>query len=198
MPIPDYQTLMLPLLILAGSNQLGEISLREAIDSLSQQFNLSDEERQQLLPTARQTVIANRVGWARTYLKKAGLLEQTRRGYFKISERGLEVLRHNPPVINVQFLRQFPEFIEFTTGNNEPRMEAPVQDVTETQTPEEVLEIEHQKIRDDLSSQLLQTIKQCSPAFFEQLVIDLLVKMGYGRLATGCGQSCGSKSRRRH
>src|SRR5215213_2023834 len=90
MPIPDYQTLMLPLLILAGSNQLGEISLREAIDSLSQQFNLSDEERQQLLPTARQTVIANRVGWARTYLKRQDYWNRREEAISRFQNEGLK------------------------------------------------------------------------------------------------------------
>lgn len=191
MAIPDYQTLMLPLLRFASTKPTDEVSLRDAIELLAKQFNLSDEEKQQLLPTGRQTVIANRVGWARTYMKKAGLLEQTRRGYFKISERGLEVLRENPPIVNVRFLRQFPEFIEFTTGNNEPHIEVRADDVTETQTPEELLEIEYQKIRDNLASQLLQTIKQGSSAFFEQLVVELLVKMGYGGSRVDAGKAVG-------
>lgn len=191
MAIPDYQTLMLPLLRFASTKPTDEVSLRDAIELLAKQFNLSDEEKQQLLPTGRQTVIANRVGWARTYMKKAGLLEQTRRGYFKISERGLEILRENPPIVNVRFLRQFPEFIEFTTGNNEPHIEVRADDVTETQTPEELLEIEYQKIRDNLASQLLQTIKQGSSAFFEQLVVELLVKMGYGGSRVDAGKAVG-------
>jgi len=113
MAIPDYQSIMLPLLKFAGDGE--EHSLREAIEALADEFSLTDEERKELLPSGRQATFNNRVGWARTYMKKAGLLESTKRGYFQITERGLDVLKQNPPEINNAFLRQFPEFVEFQT-----------------------------------------------------------------------------------
>lgn len=113
MPIPDYQSLMLPLLELTASNPKGEFSLQESINALADRFNLTDEQRRHLLPSGRQSTFVNRVGWAATYLRKAGLLEATRRGYFKIPRTGLDVVAQNPPAINVRFLKQFPEFVEF-------------------------------------------------------------------------------------
>ena len=192
MPIPDYQSLMLPLLRLAAERPGEEMSLQGAVEALAEQFRLTDDERQQLLPSGRQPVFINRVGWARTYMKKAGLLEQTRRGYFKITERGVSVLGKNPPAINVKILEQFPEFIEFRNTRNERITEGAGDDtVDDARTPEELLEIEYQRIRDDLASQILQTIKQCSPTFFERLVVELLVKMGYGGSRVDAGRAVG-------
>ena len=186
MAIPDYQSIMLPLLRLAGDRQ--EHSLREVIEALAGEFYLTDEERKELLPSGRQATFDNRVGWARTYLKKAGLLESTKRGYFQITERGLDVLKQNPPEIDNAFLRQFPEFIEFQTPRDKKRIE---QDVSDTQTPEEEIEAAYQGVRQELVTELLQTIGSCSPAFFERLVIDLLVKMGYGGTRKDAGQAVG-------
>jgi restriction system protein len=186
MAIPDYQSIMLPLLKLAGDEK--EHSLREAIEALADEFKLTDEERKELLPSGRQATFDNRVGWARTYMKKAGLLESTKRGYFQITERGLDVLKQNPSEIDNAFLRQFPEFIEFQTPRDKRRSE---QDVSDTQTPEEEIEAAYQGVRQELATELLQTIKSCSPAFFERLVIDLLVKMGYGGTRKDAGQAVG-------
>jgi restriction system protein len=186
MTIPDYQSIMLPLLKLAGDRQ--EHSLREVIEALADEFYLTDEERKELLPSGRQATFDNRVGWARTYLKKAGLLESIKRGYFQITERGLDVLKQNPPEIDNAFLRQFPEFIEFQTPRDKKRIE---QDVSDTQTPEEEIEAAYQGVRQELVTELLQTIRSCSPAFFERLVIDLLVKMGYGGTRKDAGQAVG-------
>ena len=113
MAIPDYQTVMLPLLKFIGDKK--EHSVREAVDSLSEYFKLTNEERRELLQSGQQEVFVNRVGWARTYMKKAGLLESTRRGYFKITDRGLQVLEKNPNKINVKYLDQYKEFKEFRT-----------------------------------------------------------------------------------
>jgi restriction system protein len=111
MTIPDYQTAMLPLLRFLGDGQ--ERSLREAVEAISDEFQLTAEDRQQLLPSGTSTVIGSRVGWARTYMKKAGLLESTKRGYIRATERGLNFLRQNPARIDVGLLEQFPEFVEF-------------------------------------------------------------------------------------
>lgn len=125
MAIPDYQSIMLPLLRLAGDGE--EHSLRETIETLADQFSLSDEERRELLPSGRQPTFDNRVGWVRTYMKKAGLLESTRRGYYKITERGQGVLGENPSEINTAYLRRFPEFVEFQRSKpNGPQIPEPV------------------------------------------------------------------------
>jgi restriction system protein len=189
MAIPDYQSIMLPLLKFAGDGE--EHSLREAIEDLADEFSLTDEERKELLPSGRQATFDNRVGWARTYMKKAGLLESTKRGYFQITERGLDVLKQNPPEINNAFLRQFPEFVEFQTPKQRKVEEDTEQDISETRTPEEEIESAYQGVRQELATELLQTIKSCSPTFFERLVVDVLVKMGYGGTRKDAGQAVG-------
>src|SRR5437660_5610359 len=111
MTIPDYQTVMLPLLRFLSDGR--ERSLGEAVEAISGEFHLTPEERQQLLPSGTSTVIGSRVGWARTYMKKAGLIESTRRGFIRATEPGLDVLKQNPERIDVKFLDQFPEFVKF-------------------------------------------------------------------------------------
>ncbi len=190
MTILDYQSIMLPLLKFAGDQE--EHSLRQAIDSLAREFQLSDEERKQLLPSGQQEVFNNRVAWARTYMKKAGLLDSTRRGYFKITDRGVSVLAKNPPKINVHFLEQFEEFRHFRSlrhkkEEKEQRHEAEIQETT----PEEALETAYQGLRDDLGNELLQQIKSSSPSLFEKIVIELLVKMGYGGSRQDAGRAIG-------
>jgi len=113
MTIPDYQQIMLPLLKFAGDKK--EHTTHDVTEHLSKYFNLTEKEKSELLPSGEQTIVSNRVSWARTYLKKSGLLESTRRGYFRITKRGLEVLKQNPPEIGVKFLEQFPEFTDFKT-----------------------------------------------------------------------------------
>lgn len=189
MAIPDYQSVMLPLLRLASDGN--EHTLREAVEELAERFKLTEEERKELLPSGSQFTFANRVGWARTYMNKAALLESTRRGYFRITPRGRDVLAKNPNEINVKFLDQFPEFIEFRTKHREPEQATEVADIESLQTPGELLETAYQKLREDLSAELLKTIKECSPAFFERLVIDVLVKMGYGGSRKEAGKAIG-------
>ena len=178
MSIPDFQTLMLPVLRLAESRE--EHSLGEATDYLADEYALSDEERNQLLPSGTQPIFYNRVGWARTYLKQARLLEPTRRNYLRITERGQEVLQSNPGKIDMKFLEQFPEYVEFRERKRKPKEgeEKPIE--TAELSPEESLEDAHSRIREDLSKELLDNILRSSPAFFEKLVVELLVKMGYG------------------
>ncbi len=189
MPIPDYQSIMLPLLRFAGDGQ--EHSLRETIEALAGEFNLTEEERSELLPSGRQAIFDNRVGWARTYLKKAGMLEITRRGYYQITERSQQILRQNPSEINTAFLRQFPEFVEFQRTTRIRSDEAEDERSNETQTPEEAIETAYQKLRQELATEILQMIKGRPPAFFERLVIDLLVKMGYGGTRKDAGEAIG-------
>lgn len=182
MAIPDFQTIMLPLLKFLGGEK--EHALREAIEFLANEFKLKEEERKELLPSGQQATFDNRVGWARTYMFKAGLLESTKRGYFKITERGLKVLSEKPEKINIRFLEQFTEFVEFRKKKKEK--ETPGE---EEFPPEEVIESAYQSIREDLVSELLQNIKKYSPTFFERLVVDLLVKMGDGGTKKDAGQA---------
>lgn len=169
----------------------GEYSLREAIENLAQYFSLSDEERQAMLPSGRQATFDNRVGWARTYLKKANLLQTTRRGYFQITAKGKSTLAERPIEINVKYLERFPEFLEFKNFKREPSSSENLPIQIQDKTPEENLETIVQGLNQDLASELLDNIKICSPSFFEALVIDVLVKMGYGGTRQDAGKIVG-------
>ena len=189
MTIPDFQAIMLPLLQYASDGK--EHSLREAITYLADVFNLSYEERKELLSSGQQAVFDNRVGWARTYLKKAGLFISPKRGFFQITDRGRDILIQNPSEINLKFLNQFPEFIEFkTTKKDNDKSEPEIIEISET-TPQESIEFGYQKIRKELELELLNRVKSCSPDFFERLVVDLLVKMGYGGSRRDAGRAIG-------
>ncbi len=187
MPIPDYQSIMLLLLKFASDKK--EHAIRETIDSLADLFKLSEEERKEVLPSGQQYVFDNRVGWARTYLKKAGLLESTRRSFFRITDLGLDVLSKNPKEINVKFLEQFPQFIEFRNLRRE-KIEEEQKEESE-QTPQELLEYGYQRIKRELAQELLERVKQSPPRFFERLVVDLLIKMGYGGSLKDAGKAIG-------
>ena len=190
MTLPDFQAIMLPLLSFAADGN--EHSLRESIEFIAEQFKLTDVERKKLLPSGRQYTFDNRVGWARTHLKKAGLLESTRRGYFQITERGNKVVQENPREINVKFLEQFPEFMDFRNGvKSESKSSNNDEDLPENRTPEEVIEAAIQKLNQELAAEILQTVKSSSPAFFEKLVVDLLIEMGYGGTRKDAGQTIG-------
>ena len=176
MAIPDYQTLMLPLLRLAQDQQ--EHKFRDTVDTLAQEFKLSDEERSELLPSGSQFVFSNRVGWARTYLKQAGLLNSPKRGFLRISQAGLELLKSNPAKVDNSTLENYPAFIEFKNRRREPTSEQT--ELLSNETPEDALASAYKKLRLDIESELLDIIKTSSPSFFERLVVDLLVKIGYG------------------
>lgn len=188
MAIPDYQSMMLPLLKFASDGQ--DHSLRDTIEALADHFRLNEEERKELLPSGRQPVFDNRVSWARTYLTKAGLLAKTRRGYYRITPRGEQVLREQPQKINNAYLKRFPEFVEFQSRARSEESES-VEDNNETVTPEEAIESAYQKLRQELAAELLNLIKERPPEFFERLVIDLLVSMGYGGSRKDAGQAIG-------
>lgn len=189
--IPNYQKIMLPLLKYAEDGR--EHHIRDAIDQLAREFKLSEEERRVLLTSGQQAVFDNRVRWAKTYLKKAGLLETTKRGYFKITEKGLKVLKKHPIEIDVNYLKQFPEFVQFiktTRVDNEGTKDETLENYEES-TPEDLLEIGSQKLKEELTSELLHHIKKCSSTFFERLVIELLVRMGYGGSMADAGKAIG-------
>lgn len=190
MEIPDYQSIMLPLLKFSGDSK--EHTIRDAIDYIAELFKLTEKEKKEVLPSGSQYIIDNRVGWARTYLKKAGLLESPKRSYFKITDLGLGVLKNNPPKINIKFLEQFPLFIEFRSvkKDKDDYEEQKIED-SPSQTPQELLEYGYQKIKKDLSQELLSLVKQSSPRFFERLVVELLLSMGYGGSRKDAGQAIG-------
>lgn len=189
MAIPDYQSIMLPLLRYTGDNQ--EHSLLEAIEKLSQHFKLTDEELKQLLPSGRQGIFVNRVGWASTYMKKARLLESTRRGYLKITERGLSVLKDMPSHININFLDQFEEFKEFRALKKDKSAETSIIEQNQSSTPAEIFENSYQALKETLANDLLSQIKLSPPSLFEKIVVELLVKMGYGGSRTDAGKAIG-------
>ncbi|MBK6657199.1 MAG: restriction endonuclease [Proteobacteria bacterium] len=191
MPIPNYQEIMLPLLKFAADGAVHHS--REVRDTLADHFGLTPEERKQLLPSGKQATFDNRVGWARTYMTKAGLLTTPRRSYLQIAERGRQVLAENPAAINVSYLERFPEFLAFRTLRRD-KSEADVEEPPITfgeSSPEEALERAYQSLRSNLGAEILETVKGCSPAFFEELVVDLLVKMGYGGSRREAGQAIG-------
>ena len=190
MAIPDYQSCMLPLLRFLADGRDG--SLRAAEESLAEHFKLTAGELAELLPSGQQGVFKNRVGWARTYLKKAGLLTSPKRGIFRITQRGLDTLASNPSRVDVKLLAQFPEFIEFRDMSRSDSVGAVVREqMAPNATPEEAIEAAHQGLRSQLAGELLSRVLSCSPAFFEQLVVELLVSMGYGGSRRDAGQRVG-------
>lgn len=182
---------MLPLLKMATDGK--EHHVRDAIETLAKQFGLTEEERKELLPSGVDRVFDNRIGWARTYLKKAGLIDYPKRGYFKATERGLKVASRNIPKIDITFLKQYPEFVEFyatkKTPSNAEVAEPETQEVS--QTPEEALAAGYLKLRKQIESDLLARVKKCPPDFFERLVVTLLTTMGYGGSLADAGRAIG-------
>jgi restriction system protein len=177
-----------PLLLIAQANKGNEVPIADAIEQLADQYKLTEEERRELLPSGSAFKFSSRVSWARTYLQKAGLLETTRRGCFRITKRGIEVLSKKPERVDNRILSQFPEFREFQGGKKKTKKE---NEVSTSETPIESIATQYEQIRSALSSELLDRIKKCSPKFFERLVITLLVKMGYGGSLKNAGQAVG-------
>lgn len=189
--IPDYQKLMLPLLKLTAEGR--EHKYRDLVESLADEFHLSDNERNEMLPSGNQPLFHNRVGWAKIYLKKAGLLDSPKRATFVITELGKQTIERNLDRIDNHYLSQFPSFQEFINRSHNvvESNEESVLETMENQTPEESLEKSYQSIRESLASELLCKIIELSPVFFERLVVDLLVKMGYGGSMKDAGKAIG-------
>ena len=195
MPVPDYQTLMLPLLKIAGDGQEHQTS--DVADRLARDFKLTEEERQQLLPSGKQTMFTNRVAWAKTYLVQAGLLEATKRAHFRITDRGRKALTDTPVRIDNEYLSQFPEFIQFRERSHPPGkpVSSDASELTatsvETQTPDELLRSTVKQIEAVLGKELLNRVLQAPPAFFERLIVKLLLAMGYGGSEDNSGRIVG-------
>lgn len=188
MALVDFQSALLPMLQQLADGQ--EQAHRGIIERLAKYFHLSEAERSKLLPSGN-PVFDNRIGWAATYLKKAGLIESTRRGFYHITPRGREVLKAPPNRIDGRYLKQFEEFAQFRSFRRKKDSEEPEAVVVAQETPDELLENAYQNLRENLASELLQSTRKCSPAFFERLVVDLLVKMGYGGSRREAGEAIG-------
>lgn len=177
MTIPDFQTIMLPFLQFSSDGKMH--NFLEATDALAKEFKLTPEEIDTLIPSGQQR-FANRVGWAKTHLKKACLIDYPQRAHFQITQRGLNVLKETPKAIDMKFLMKFPEFQEFRkvsqVDGGKEKVEVPANQLS----PEESIEVAYQEIRAGLADDLLEYVLKCSPAFFEKLVVELLVSMGYG------------------
>ena len=197
MPIPSYEACMLPLLKLLSSGV--ERSMEEIRGELAAQFALTDGDLSTLLPSGQQTVFHSRVGWARTYLKKAGLVDSPKRGRVAITFRGVTALAESPTVIDDGYLSRFEEFVAFkgsrpkglATKPCEQSLVAEAAIPSPVLSPEEALQHSYQSLMDDVAAELLSRVKQCSPAFFERLVVQLLVQMGYGGTEKDAAQAVG-------
>lgn len=165
--------------------------MRDVTDGLAKQLGVTEEEKKELLPSGAAPVFYNRTAWAKTYLKKAGLIDSPKQGIVVITPRGIDVLKRNPTSINARFLKQFAEFVEFQSPKTENDDQADLIDDTSTETPEEALETAYQKIRKSLAQDILNKVMTLSPAFFEKLVVELLVKMGYGGSIKDAGRAIG-------
>lgn len=187
MPVPGFQDMTLPMLKLAADGTTW--SLADARARLAIGFQLSTEEQEELLPSGKQSRYANRVAWAKVYLERGGLIASPARGKFAITQRGREVLQHPPERITIEFLGQYPEFQEFRSRSTNQAQEEQ-QQPDSVQSPEEALESAYLTIRQNLASEILARVKSCSPRFFEHLVVELLLQMGYGK-AGGNGERVG-------
>ena len=190
MAIPDFQKIMLPLLEFAGDGD--QHTLRETVDRLGTHFKLTEAERGEMLPSGKQARFDNRVHWARSYLKHAGLVENPAWGAFRITADGKKVLTSKPKQIDIKFLMQFEKFAKFRSkGATSSEAPPPPTEAEGQKTPRELLEENHLKLRNELAADLIDTIKRASPRFFEKLVLELLLKMGYGGGVMGAGRVVG-------
>lgn len=179
MPVPHFQALMLPVLEAAKD---GEISISDVRDRIAEKLGLSEEDVNELLPSGRQTFFVNRVSWARHFIEKALLVETTRRGYFRITQRGREVLEQNPPEINMPFLTRYPEYVAWREAGQTGDKNVGTTDTVDvsTSTPEENIESNYQALIASVRADVLESLRGCSWQFFERLIVDLLLAMGYG------------------
>ena len=191
MAVPDFQSLMLPLLRLAGDGM--DHTFKDAVEAIAIEFSLTPEERNELLPSSsRTTLFYNRLAWAKTHMTMAGLLQAPRRGVFCIAQRGRELLVSQLARIDMKTLQQFPEYERARRGDVSASVEPAMPVVAFNElTPEESIERAHLSLRKDLARELLESIMQCSPAFFELLIIKLMIKMGYGGSREEAGKAVG-------
>ncbi len=196
MSIPDFQSLMLPVLRRLSERRWSSADL---VNAMADEHGLSEEERRALLPSGRQTTIANRTYWALVYLSRAQLIVRVARGQYEISARGRDVLANPPERITITYLQRFPEFAAFRadsrdgdSGAGETVVHAAAAGpATQGGTPEERLESADRDLKAEVAATLLARVRELAPAAFEQLIIDLLVKIGYGGSQSGAAQRLG-------
>jgi restriction system protein len=188
--VPDYQSLMLPVLRAADA---GERRIGAVVQSLAEELGLSEAARAALLASGRQTIFANRVHWAKTYLAKAGLVEATRRGHFRLTQRGVDVLAASPERIDNRFLSRFEEFRQFIDRSAQRTDDEVVPEPADAaeQTPDEIMRAAHRRIEAALAEELLDRVRAAPPDFFERLIVNLLLAMGYGGSAADAGRALG-------
>lgn len=167
--------------------------MKQLNDAMAGHFALTDKERNELLPSGSQTTFANRVGWAATYMKKAGLLLSPKRAYIQITDLGKKALESKPKTINAAFLKKYPSFVAFQGKHRKTEIDdnGAEAEPASKKTPHEILESGYQTLRSELAAELLQRVKESSPAFFERLVVELLLKMGYGGSRADAGKAMG-------
>jgi restriction system protein len=185
MAVPDFQSFFKPLLDLAADGK--EHSIQEAREVIAKTMALPEADLKALLPSGIQTKFENRVAWAKSYFIQAKVLEAPRRSYFLITPRGMELYKAGHKRIDIRILNQYPEFLEFHKAKT-PKEE---EQEPSKETPEETLQKSYESIRGDLASQIVQRIASNSPQFFERLVVDLMVAMGYGGSRSDAGKSIG-------
>lgn len=192
MPIPFFQALMLPILNIAAEKGKEDFSNKELQEKLSQKFQLTEDEKNEMLSSGKQKVIINRIAWAVIHLKRAGLIDSERRGYYKITTSGIQVVKQKPETVNLKFLEQFDTYKEWRSGfESKNGKEKIILKDEENSTPQELMVSAYAISRADLASQLKEKLRQCSPEFFEMLVVDLLVRMGYGGSLADAGKAVG-------
>ena len=180
---------MLPMLQYGSE---GVISFKDAVAKASDDFQLSDEERQKTIPSGSEPLIKNRVAWAITYLVKANLLHRPKRAYFTITENGKDVLASNPAAINRKYLEQFPEFVQFLKQKKVSKSSQVAEsDDSSAITPEERIGVAYDEITSEIESELIAKILDASPDFFERVIVNLLVAMGYGGSYEQAGEHLG-------
>lgn len=189
MAVPTHDKLMLPLLEFVADRQ--EYHIRNVSTVIGEYLQLSDQDLNELMPSGTKTKFYDRMQWAKTYLTKANLLEKTGRGLFRITSRGIDVLNSQPIKINSDFLMQFEEFAEFKAPNRSNDNGLEVISIESEQTPKELIYSAYQGIRKELAEELLEYVLTASPAFFEQLVVELLLAMGYGGSLQDAGKTIG-------
>lgn len=189
MAVPDFQSFFRPILDVAADNL--EHSVKDARLIIKSVMNLSEADLSEMLPSGTQSKFDNRIAWAVSYFVQAKVLERPRRAYFKITDRGRELHNKNHSRIDVAILKAYPEFLEFHTSKATTHGTPIETDTSVTATPDEILQQAYQSMRNDLASEILEKIKNNSPGYFENLVVDLLVAMGYGGSRADAGQSLG-------
>ena len=194
MAIPDYQTLMLPVLKHAAA---GEVRIGDIVDKLAIEFQLTEEELAELIPSGKQPIFYNRVHWARQYLKQAGLVAATKRAHIQITQRGRDVLARNVAKIDIGFLKQFSEFVDFQNRTNSETQSDSIETsnndlkFADSQTPDDLMRLTSHTIHTALGNEILDRLRVSKPAFFERVVVQLLLAMGYGGTLAQAGRAIG-------